>query len=500
MHATNPASPVSPVTGLRGKIIRGGAWVSAQYGFRQLLAFLRVIIVARNVAPTDLGVLGMAALAVTLVRVVSETGVQQAVVQRRDASNNVLDTAWTILLIRNLAMALLLALGAGIVASFFHDSRVEPVLRIVSLVLVLDGLTNIAVALFQRRLDFRRQALYLGGGDLIEFIVTVSLAMALKNVWALVYGWIAGAAARVILSYVVEPRRPRLLFERATAASLLGYGKWLTVSSMLVYVLTQGDKVIVGRFMGATSLGFYNLAFKVSNLPATAVTHVISSVMFPVYAKVQDDRARLARLYLRSLRLSVLCSVPAAVLIAALADGLVNVFLGARWEPSIPLIQLLAAYGLLRSFGATTGSVFLAIGRPRIRTMIQVTQVLIFAAAVYPMTVSWGLAGIAASVTTYALATNLYAVRRAAKECSVAARDVVEAVLVPLTAGAIAFAAISILRLLDAMDQPSLWSLISLGATGALAYAGSIIVYDIVAKRSWRADVIEAATAGRHPR
>ena len=496
----NVASTDNAIAGLRGKIIRGGAWISAQYGLRQLLAFLRIIIVARNVAPTDMGVLGMAALAVTLVRVFTETGVQQALVQRRDDSNTVLDTAWTILLVRNLAIAALLAMGAGIVASFFHDARVEPVLRVVSLVLVLDGLTNIAVVLFQRRLDFRRQALYLSGADIIEFVVTVSLAMALKNVWALVYGWIAGAAARVILSYVVEPRRPRLLLERATVASLFGYGKWLTASSILVYFLTQGDKVIVGRFMGATALGFYNLAFKVSNLPATAVTHVISSVMFPVYAKVQDDHARLVRLYLRSLRLSALLSVPAAVMIAALADGLVKVFLGARWEPSIPLIQLLAAYGLLRSFGATTGSVFLAMGRPRIRTLIQVTQVIIFAAAVYPMTRAWGLPGIAAAVTTYALTTNLYAVQRAAKECGVAARDVVEALSVPLTAGAIAYVAISALRVLDALDRPSIASLIALAIAGTIAYAGSITAYDALAHRSWRADLVEAVTAVRNPR
>jgi len=500
MHAMNPTPTSSQRASLRGKIVRGGAWVSAQYGLRQLLAFLRLIIVARNVAPTDMGVLGMAALAVTLVRVFTELGVQQAVVQRRDASDTVLDTAWTILLIRNVAMTALLAIGAGIVASFFHDARVEPVLRVVSVVLVLDGLTNIAVVLFQRRLDFRRQALYLSGGDVIEFVVTVCLAVTLKNVWALAYGWIAGAAARAILSYVAEPRRPRLLLDRATVRSLFGYGKWVTASSILVYFLTQGDKVLVGRFMGAASLGIYNLAFKVSNLPATAVTHVISSVMFPVYANVQDDSARLARLYLRSLRLSALFSVPAAVMIAALADGLVKVFLGTRWEPAVPLIRLLAAYGLLRSFGATTGSVFLAIGRPRIRTMIQATQVIIFAAVVYPMTRAWGVAGIAAAVTTYALATNLYAVQRAAKECAVAARDVVEALVVPLAAGAIAYAAIATLRLLPALDRPSMASLVALGIAGTIAYAGAIVAYDALAHRSWRADLVEAATAVRTSR
>ena len=125
---------------------------------------------------------------------------------------------------------------------------------------------------------------------------------------------------------------------------------------------------------------------------------------------------------------------------------------------------------------------------------------IIFAAVVYPMTRAWGVAGIAAAVTTYALATNLYAVQRAARECSVAARDVVEALTVPLAAGAIASSAIAALCLSDALDRPTLVSLLVLGIAGTLAYAGVIAAYDVLAHRTWRADLIEAATGGRDPR
>ena len=126
--------------------------VGAHYGLRQSLNFLRVVLVARLVTPADVGLMGMAALAVTFVRVFTETGLQQAVIQRRDDSRDVLDTAWSVLLIRSVLIAALLAAGAGVVARFFSDPRAEAVVRLVSLVLLFDGLTRIGVGLFQKRL------------------------------------------------------------------------------------------------------------------------------------------------------------------------------------------------------------------------------------------------------------------------------------------------------------------------------------------------------------
>jgi len=493
-------TPDPPPTGLRGKVVRGGAWLGAQYGLRLSLNFFRVIIVARVVTPEDIGLIGMAALAITFVRVFTETGLQQAVIHQRDVSRDVLDTAWSVLLIRNLVIALGLALGAGVVAGFFSEPRAESIVRAVSVVLLIEGFTNIAVVLFQKRLDFRRQALYLGGGDVVEFAATVGLAIALRNVWALALGWIAGATARMVFSYVAEPRRARFHIDRAILSSLLGFGKWLTVSSILVYILLNGDNIVVGRFIGTAALGFYQIAYTVSNLPATAISHVISTVMFPTYATLQNNMKRLGRIYLRSLRMTAFLSVPLAALIAGLADVFVPVLLGQKWEPAVPVIQVLAVFGLMRSFGATTGAVFLAIGRPQIRTAIQIVQVVIFASVLYPMTKAWGLVGVGAAAATYACLTNAYGVWRVARECRLALRaGTLEALLVPLTCGAAAYAAMRGARAL-ALDAQTLVALLALTALGAIVYIGVFAAYDSLRGGLWRRDVVElvAAIRGAH--
>jgi O-antigen/teichoic acid export membrane protein len=493
-HAASTPGP--PPVRLRGKIVRGGAWLGAHYGLRQVLNFFRIIIVARVVTPADVGVIGMAALAITLVRVFTETGLQQAVIHGRDESRDTLDTAWAVLLVRNSVIAIVLAAGAGAVAGFFSEPRAEGVVRVVSVVLLLEGLTNIAVVLFQKRLDFRLQALYLGGGDIFEFIVTVALALWLRNVWALAFGWIAGALARAVLSYVAEPRRPRFYMNRAILASLFGYGKWLTASSILLYILLNGDNLVVGRFMGTAALGFYQIAYTVSNVPATAISHVISGVLFPAYASMQGDIPRLSRVYLRSLRMTALLSAPLSALIAALAGVFVPVLLGEKWAASIPIMQVLALFGLMRAFGATTGSVFLAIGRPDIRTFIQTFQVIIFAAVLYPMAKAWGMVGVAGAVTVYSVTMNAYAVVRASRECRVPAARVVEALSVPLAAGAAAYASVAALRA-GVFTGQTLVDLIVLGLAGTAVYIGAIAVYDALAHKSWRADLLDLIEAVR---
>jgi O-antigen/teichoic acid export membrane protein len=494
---THPPSPPEPPAGLPGKIVRGGAWLSAQFALRQGLRFLRVIIVARIVAPDDIGLIGMAALAITLVRVLTETGLQQALIHRQSESNETLDTAWTVLLIRNLVIAGAVAAGAEIVAGFFDEPRAAGVVRAVSLVLVMEAFTNIAAVMFQKRLDFRRQALYLGGSEIVEFAVTVVLALSLRNVWALVYGWIAGAAARAVFSYIAEPRRVRLCLSGPVLRELIRYGKWLTASSVLVYALLHGDNLIAGKFLGTAALGFYQIAFTVSNLPATAIAHVISTVMFPAYSALQHDRPRLGRLYLRSLRSTALLSIPVAALIGVLADVAVPVLLGEKWNPAVPVVQILAVYGLLRSLGATTGAVFLGIGRPEIRVRIQGAQLVIFAAAIYPMMKAWGLAGVAAAATTQMLLTNVYAVARAARECGARRGPVAEALLVPLVGGLAVVAVVGVLRSFTPLVGTDLVTLLVLASAGAIGYIGVVAAYDSQRSFRLRSELVDVFSAAR---
>ncbi|GAI54637.1 unnamed protein product, partial [marine sediment metagenome] len=195
------------------------------------------------------------------------------------------------------------------------------------------GFVNIGVLYFQKELEFNKQFIYRASGTLADFVVAVAAVLILKSVWALVFGLLAGNFVRLIVSYLVHPYRPHFKLDLAKTKELFGFGKWILGSSILVFLITQGDDIFVGKLLGITFLGFYQMAYRISNAPATEITHVISQVTFPAYSKLQDNLPGLREGYLKTLQLTAFISIPLAGGIFILAPEFTTIFLGDKWMP-----------------------------------------------------------------------------------------------------------------------------------------------------------------------
>jgi len=137
------------------------------------------------------------------------------------------------------------------------------------------------------------------------------------------------------------------------------------------------------------------MAYRISNLPATQITHVISQVIFPAYAKIQDDMPRLKEGYLRVLQVIAFVSFPLAGLIFIFSADFTQIFLGAKWMPMVTTMQVLCFFGLIRSLTATMGTVFVGVGRPKILAQLSFIQLIILMLIIYPLTKRWGILGTA---------------------------------------------------------------------------------------------------------
>jgi O-antigen/teichoic acid export membrane protein len=163
--------------------------------------------------------------------------------------------------------------------------------------------------------------------------------------------------------------------------------------------LTNGDDALVGKLLGVAALGLYQMAYNISNLPATEITHVISQIAFPVYSKLQDNLPKLRKVYLKTLQLITAVSLPLSFLIFLLAPELTKVFLGSKWLAMVPAMQILCILGAIRSIAAASGPVFLAVGRPDIEAKLPMGQLALLAVLIYPLTKRWGITGAAASIS-----------------------------------------------------------------------------------------------------
>lgn len=383
---------------LSKKVVRGGVWVFSLRIINRGLGFVRTIILARLLAPSDFGILGIAMLTIAFMETFSQPGFQAALVQKKENVVSYLDTAWTVSAFRGMILFLILFFSAPPVASFFNTPQAALVIKVIAVSTLISGLSNVGIIFFQKELEFNKQFIYELSATLVDLTVAVILAFILRNVWALVWGGLAGNFVRLFMSYILHPYRPHIRIGRDEFKELFGFGRWVMVSSILVFLITQGDDIFVGKMLGVTALGIYQMAFLISNLPATEITHVISQVTFPAYSKMQRNIPRLKAAYLDVLKLTAFISIPLAGGIFILAPEFTGIFLGEKWMPVVPVMQVLVVAGLMRSIAATAGTLFISIGRPQMDTRWQVVRLATLIVFIYPLTSYWDLSGTAVAV------------------------------------------------------------------------------------------------------
>jgi O-antigen/teichoic acid export membrane protein len=318
--------------------------------------------------------------------------------------------------------------------------------------------TSIGVVQFRKDLQFDRQFVWQFTGRLADFAVAVAAAFVLRNALALVVAFVAGDVAKLVASYMLHPYRPRFAIDWAKARELFGFGKWLLGLGIVAFLLAQGDNALVGRMVGTTLLGLYQLARRVSYVPTSEIAHVISAVTFPAYSKIQDDRSKLKEAYLMVLEVTCLAALPLAGLILALAPDITGLFFGAKWLPAVPAMRLLAVWGALSAIAATADPALIAVGKPRSLTKYQAIQLVSLAAVIYSATVRWSIAGTSLALGIAAIIPCYLALRKVAAVTSCSARSMVRMIILPVAASAAAGSAA--------------WGLRHSGLTGTARVAG----------------------------
>jgi len=382
-----------PEQSLFPKVIKGGFWVFGLRFIRQFFHLARLIIIARLLAPHDFGLFGIALLTMSILETFSQAGFQQALIQKKERSEDFLNSAWTFLVIRGALLFIMLYLLAPTAAKFFGVPEAKLITQVLGVSVLLGSLTNIGVIYFQKELEFNKQFILGFITIVVDFVVAVAAAVIMRNVWALVFGVLAGNIAGLILSYFLHPFRPRIKFSKYEVISLFRFGKWVWSSSVLVFLITQGDDIFVGKILGVAMLGYYQMAYKISNIPATEISHIISQVTFPAYSKIQDNLPRLREAYLKVLQLTAFLSFPIAGLIFIFAPDFTRIFLGEKWMSIVPAMQILVFAGLIRSIAVNSGFVFLAVGKPKIDTFWQIVRFIIIVVLIYPFSKHMGIAG-----------------------------------------------------------------------------------------------------------
>jgi O-antigen/teichoic acid export membrane protein len=466
-----------PVEGTADRIIKSGVWAALLNVSDRVLQIIKLIVLARLLSPTDFGLLGIGYLTLGAMRKMSQLGIEQELIQREETiARSSLDTAWLLKIFRGAALFVVAFVAAPVIAEFFGEPRATNVIRVLGVVPLVVGLENPAIVYFQKDLEFHKEFGLNMSKSVSDVVLSIILAVLLGNVWALVFGALAGNVVRTLVSYAAHEYRPRISFEMSDARQIIGYGKWITGGSIIIFFTTQGDDAFMGWFFTATTLGYYQVAYRFGKAPATEVTQVLTRVLFPAFSELQENRSGTSELFLKSVRLTSFLSVPMAVGIFLVAPVFVESVLGAQWRPATVLLQIVAVHGLVTSIGSISGTVVMARGRPDLRTKWQTLNFVVLFASIYPFALYWGPAGAAAAVVAASSITLLVALYIAVGFTDVSIGDLLRELFYPMCGSTIMAVVLHPLRTVKLSSGVP--SLVLLVITGVVVYAASILLMD----------------------
>lgn len=385
-------------------------WAFAGTAASRLLWVGAFAVLARLLAPRDFGLLAFALVYITYVETIADLGTGSALVYWPDRWEEAAQVTFWSNAAAGFAWCGITLLAAPWIADFFNSPSGVPILRVLSLSFPLKFLSTTHDALCQKEMRFRVGLVPEVAMTAGKALVAVGLALAGFGVWSLVWGQLAGLAARTVALWLLVPWRPRLRWPSGLARPMLAYGRGIIAVNLLAAVTHHADLVVVGRMLGARILGLYEMAYKVPEITVIISVWVVSKVLFPAFSRAHAEGEEVGRLYVTALRWIGLLAVPSSLGLALIAEPLVVTLFGERWREAIPILQALALYTGLRALGAHAEDVLKATGRPGLLAAIGVAKALILvpllllAARSGPVAVALTMAGVAALTLLFSVA------------------------------------------------------------------------------------------------
>jgi O-antigen/teichoic acid export membrane protein len=394
---------------LRQRILSASGWAGAGFVLDKVIAVIQLMVLARLLTPVDFGIMAASAVIILACVTISELGLESALIAKTEIAREDLAVAWTIGIVRGVFMASCVWATADVIGDAMQMPQLAGVLRVHAWLLVLQGLNSPAMAILLKNLDLRRRASIDLVRRLIEAAVTITLALWLHNVWALLLGQLVGLVVGSMLSFWVAPFRPCLSLRVQPLIEFLRFGAYVNLTSLLAFGVLSGGEFVVGRMLGSDALGFYTLALAFPIMIGIRAPILMTQVSMPVYSKLRLDQSGTVRAFGLHFGLLILVLFPFGAIMAVAAPDIVRVLGGEKWMAAAEPLRVLSIFSLCSGLSAAIGALQYGLGRPDVPLRVWVGQFLIYAIAIVPLTNWYGLIGAAWALSlSYLCGLGLY--------------------------------------------------------------------------------------------
>lgn len=327
---------------LTRRAMTGAGWLIAWRMVSRALGFLSTLVLARLLVPADFGLVAMATTFAGAMDSLSQLSVEDMLLRRVEDDTRLHDAAFTLQVARAVLTGGLIAAGAPIAAEWFHEPRLVPVLLVLGGLSAIGGFENIGLVAFRRQLRFDAQFRLSLIPRLLQVLATVGIAWEWHTYWALLAGMAVTRLARLVMTYVLHPYRPR--FGLRGWRELAGFSGWLWATGLVRLVWDRYDQFLIGPVFGAASMGLFQVARAVAWLPVTELLSPASDVLLAGFSARQREGNRTTPASAPLGVAAMMLLTPLILIMSGGAGDVVRVMLGSSigWQPAIPLVAIFA--------------------------------------------------------------------------------------------------------------------------------------------------------------
>jgi len=378
---------------LKSQTIRGVFWSFIEKFGSQFILLISQIVLARLLDPRDFGLLGMLAIFIAISQAFIDSGFDNALIQKKDANQTDYSTVFFFNISIGVVLYLILFFTAPLIADFFRSPELVQLTRVVCLILVVNSFGLIQFVKFKIEMNFKAIAQVVVIANLLSAALGIVLALLNFGVWALAAQVIGIYFFRSILFWVKSTWRPSMVFSIKSFKGLFNFGSKLLLSGLISQTFENIYLLVIGRMFSATALGFYDQAKKFQQVPVATLAQVVGNVTFPAFSKIQDENEKLRLGFRKLIKLLVFINFPIMIGLAVMADPLLVVVLGDKWEPSVPYFQLLCIAGMIYTLHSSNLNILKVKGRSDLFLYLEIIKKAIVVLAII-IGLKWGIIGL----------------------------------------------------------------------------------------------------------
>jgi O-antigen/teichoic acid export membrane protein len=429
---------------LKERTIRGGSARVAALAANFFLRVVSLMILARLLEPKDFGLLGMVTAVTGVLSLFRDFGLGAAAIQRSDVTEEQTSTLFWINVLVGAALTLITGALAPAVSRFYHEPRLWAVTWVVALGFLVNGAGVQHSVRLQRQMRFTT----LASIDVVSLVLSTAIAIVAAKagygVWALVTTTVSFPLIMTCGLWFATAWIPGRPCRGVGIRSMMRFGGTLTLNGLVLYLASNGEKVLLGRFWGAEALGIYGRAYQLIRIPTDNLNSAVGDVAFSALSRIQDDPGRLRNYFLKGYSLVLMLTVPLTVSCALFADDTVLVMLGAKWKAAASLFRLLAPTMLVFAISNPLGWLLSSIGMVGrgLKIALVLGPLMIVS---YVLGLSYGPKGVAFAYSTIMILWLIPGILWCINGTVISFRDIVSTVSRPLVsiipAAGVAFAA-----------------------------------------------------------